>query len=626
MKRRLEQFYASFGDKGVMFILYAFSVVVNSLMTMCMELPAVFPEEISAAGIAAFYSGKNWSEMLGQIGVQGGYIHSILYTPLFLVFDNPYALYKAMLVINAIIISFIPLISYHLAGKLGVERVRQKLLAALCCGLYVSVLTCSKFITADAITCLMVWVLILCVYAAWDKKNRYTRFTMSLLTGFLCAVAFAANPDLIAAVLAVLLTVIITRVFFREKLMNIPAFCASLAVSFVAEHFARVMVMRYAANVQRNALSEFFIELNPTGGFDRIFGEIYTFMTDSFGMGALAAALFAAIIFAWIREGIKNKEKLLDDGTKVYEPVKHKYSIRLTVFALFQFITVFTLTIILPIINFTGMNAASAIGERSRLIAPAALFFVMIFVFRYAIDIKKLLLGTGIYAYSCLCFGLTYYINSGAVNQGDLPLITPFRFGEDILSEMTGMSCIIMSSCVFSLFVLLIVFTSCAKKYIIKFVSVTMLGILIYNTIYSAFFYLPQTAGYFSEKNEPYKKAAELLYNNPQSPPIIVYEAEPELAATLRFLKLETSVRIMKKGDKVPESCLLVTKNSVKAPFEGGSYDIVGKTDMYTVYAYGESARDFIRYSSASSGGAPRLPSSSSSSSSRISSSSDRKE
>ena len=131
MKRRLEQFYASFGDKGVMFILYALSVVVNSLMTMCMELPAVFPEEISAAGIAAFFSGKNWSGLLGQTGVRGGYIHSLLYTPLFLVFDNPYALYKAMLVINAIIVSFIPLISYHLASKLGVERVRQKLLAAL---------------------------------------------------------------------------------------------------------------------------------------------------------------------------------------------------------------------------------------------------------------------------------------------------------------------------------------------------------------------------------------------------------------------------------------------------------------------------------------------------------------
>lgn len=602
MKRRLEQFYAVFGDRGVMFILYAFSVVVNALMTMCMELPAVFPEEISAAGIAAFYSGKNWADILGQIGVRGGYIQSLLYTPLFLVFDNPYVLYKAMLVVNALIVSFIPLISYHLATKLGVERVRQKLLAAVSCGMYVSVLARSKFITGDAISCLMVWILIMCVFAAWDKKNRYTRFTMSILLGFLCAVSFAANAGLIAAVLAIILTVIIARVFFKERLLNIPAFAFSLALSFVAEHFARILVMRSASNSAEEAL---YVQANFSGALERIFGEIYTFMTESFGMGALAAALFAAIIFAWIREGIKNKETVLENGTKVYEPVKHKYNIRLTILALYQFITVVILTVALPIVSFTGLNTSAGIGERTQVFAPVALFFVLIFVFRYSIDIKKLLLGTGIYAYSCLCFALTNSHTILAAVQGKLPDLTPFRFGEDVLSETTGMSYIIMSSCVFSVFVLLIVFTSCARKYITRFVSITMLGILIYNTAYAAFSYLPRTAEHFAEEREPYKKVGELLYNNSQSPPIIVYETDKELGAALQFLKLDTSVKIIKKGDKVPESCLLVVKSGVKAPFEGGSYDIVGKTDVYTVYAYGESARDFIRYSAAS-GGSPQ--------------------
>ncbi len=602
MKRRLEQFYAAFGDRGVMFILYAFSVVVNALMTMCMELPAVFPEEISAAGIAAFYSGKNWADTLGQIGVRGGYIQSLLYTPLFLVFDNPYVLYKAMLVVNALIVSFIPLISYHLATKLGVERVRQKLLAALSCGMYVSVLTGSKFITGDAISSLMVWILIMCVFAAWDKKNRYTRFTMSILTGFLCAVAFAANAGLIAVVLAIILTVIIARVFFKERLMNIPAFAFSLALSFVAEHFARILVMSSAANSVEESI---YVQANFSGALERIFGEIYTFMTNSFGMGALAAALFAAIIFAWIREGIKNKETVLENGTKVYEPAMHKYNIRLTIFALYQFLMVFSLTTVLPIISFTGLNTSVGIGERTQVVAPIALFFVLIFVFRYAIDIRKLLLGTGIYAYACLCFWLTNSTTFSAV-QGKLPELTPFRFGEDVLSEPAGMSFVIMSSCVFSVFVLLIVFTSCARKYITRFVSITMLGVLIYNTAYAAFSYLPRTAEHFAEEREPYKKVGELLYNDSQSPPIIVYETDKELGAALQFLKLDASVKIIKKGDKVPESCLLVVKSGVKAPFEGGSYDIVGKTDVYTVYAYGESARDFIRYSAASAGGSPQ--------------------
>lgn len=603
MKRRLEQFYAAFGDRGVIFILYAFSVVVNALMTMCMELPAVFPEEISAAGIAAFYSGKNWADILGETGVRGGYIQSLLYTPLFLVFDNPYVLYKAMLVVNALIVSFIPMISYHLATKLGVERVRQKLLAALSCGMYVSVLMRSKFITSDALSCLMIWILIMCVFAAWDKKNRYTRFTMSILLGFLCAVAFGVNSTLIAAVLSVILTVIIARIFFKERLLNIPAFALSLTLSFVAEHFARILVLRSAANYTEEAL---YVKMNLSGALERIFGEIYTFMTESFGMGALAAALFAAIIFAWIREGIKSKETVLEDGTKVYEPAMHKYNIRLTILALYQFLTVVILTVALPIVSFTGHNTFAGMGESTQAVAPIALFFVLVFVFRYSIDIKKLLLGTGIYAYACLCFALTSSLASLAASRGKLPELTPFRIGEDILSEPTEMSFIIMSSCVFSVFVLLIVFTSCAKKYITRFVSITMLGILIYNTAYAAFYYLPRTAESLLAERESYKKVGELLYNSSQSPPIIVYETDKELAAELQFQKLETSVKIIKKTDKVPESCLLVVKSGVKVPFEGGSYDIAGKTDAYTVYAYGESARDFIRYSSASSGGTPQ--------------------
>lgn len=604
MKRRLEQFYASFGDRGVMFILYAFSVVVNSLMTICMELPAAFPEEISAAGIAAFCSGKDWSALLGAVGVRGGYLHAMLYAPLFWVFDNPYALYKAMLILNAIIVSFIPPIAYHLAIKLGVERVRHKLLAALCCGMYVSILTGSKFITGESVSCVFSWILIWCVFVAWDKKNRYTRLTMSIVTGFLCAFSYAADARLIALVFAVALTVLAARFFFKEKLMNIPVFALSMAVSYVAEHFARILIMQSAADASAEETG-IFVKANFSGGSERIFGEIYSFMTGSFGMGALAMALFCVIIFYWIREGIKFKEVTDENGTKVYEPIKHKYSLRLAIFSIYQFLAVGASAAILPVVSFTGLNTTEGIGERTQYLAPIALFFVLIFVFRYTIDIKKLAFGAGVYAYSCLCFFLTYYQNPRAALQSEFPMLTPFRFGEDILSAPSGMSFIIMSSCVFSVFVLLIVLTSCTRKHITRFFSVTMLGILIYNTFFAAFSYLPKTSKHFISESEPYKKVAELLYNDSQSPPIIVYESDPGLAAELQFLKLETSVSVMSKGDKVPESCLLIAKNGIQAPFEGGSYDIVGKTDFYTVYAYGENARNFIRYSAASSGSAP---------------------
>ena len=310
MRYRLEQFYAAFGDRGVMFILFAFSVVVNSLLTVSISLPSVFPDEISVAGIAAFYSGNDWSGLMQQIGGDCGYIQALLYAPLFLVLKNSYALYKAMLVVNGILVSFIPLIAYHLAAKFGVMRVRFKLLMALCCGMYFSYLTSSKFIWNEAVTSLFGWLLVLCMFSAWDRKNRYTRFTMSLLAGFLCAVSYAADKKMLAVVLALVLTVLLSKLVFKEKIVNLPVFFISLIVSFGTEFLARAILIQ---NIWNGAAGTFTSEtdvipewLGPTGNFFGVFfSHIYAFMTSTFGMGAVAGALFVVLIMTRIAEMIR---------------------------------------------------------------------------------------------------------------------------------------------------------------------------------------------------------------------------------------------------------------------------------------------------------------------------------
>ena len=178
MKKRLEHFYSSFGDSGIMFILYAFSVVANCLLTWNMELPAIHPDEITVAGTAAFFAGKDWSALLASPhfseGITGGYIQALFYVPLFYLFNTPYAIYKAMLVVNSLLISFIPMIAYHLASKLNIPKVWQKIVISLCCGFYITYVAHSKFIWNEAICSLLPWALIWCIFMAWDKKNKYS--------------------------------------------------------------------------------------------------------------------------------------------------------------------------------------------------------------------------------------------------------------------------------------------------------------------------------------------------------------------------------------------------------------------------------------------------------------------
>ncbi|MBD5384040.1 MAG: hypothetical protein HDR72_03460 [Ruminococcaceae bacterium] len=610
MRHRLEQFYAAFGDKGVMFILFAFSVVVNSLLTVSISLPSVFPDEISVAGIAAYYSGGGWPGLMEQIGGDCGYVQALLYAPLFLVLKNSYALYKAMLVVNGILVSFIPLIAYHLAAKFGVIRVRFKLLIALCCGMYFSYLTSSKFIWNEAVTSLFGWLLVLCMFSAWDRKNRYARFTMSILTGFLCAVSYAADKKMLAVVLALILTVLLSRLIFKEKIVNLPIFFISLTISFATEFVARAMLIQ---NVWNGAESAFVNEatviagrLGPTGNFFGVFfSHIYAFMTSTFGMGAVAGALFVVLIMTWITEMIKHKGTPSENDTKVYEPIKHKYGLRITIFALFQFLAIGCASVVSALFSFdTGMSAdgSTVFGRYTDSIAPFAMFLVLVFVFLYGIDLKKLFFSAAIYAYACLCFGLVGYplvSRTGSKLTAAATGLVPLDLGSGTAAELTDMSYVIMSSVAFTVLALMIVFASCSRKHRTGLVSLSILFMIAYTSAYSGLIYLPAVGAENSEKTEPYAEVSRLLYNTPQSPPIITFETDPSLAATLQFLAPDTRVTMLSKGGRVPESCLLIAENGVEAPFEGGSYDMVGRTSVYTVYAYGESARDFMRYNSA---------------------------
>ena len=602
MKRRLEQFYNSFGDRGVMFILYALAVVTNALPAVFAELPSVFPDEINAAGIAAMYSGRNWSGLLGEFDSGSGYVQALFYTPLFWVIKNPYAIYKAMLVINALIMGFIPLIAYRLAGKFGVLRVRQRLLIALCCGVYVAHTINSKFIWNETLTCLVGWLMTMCLFSSWDKNSRSSRAALSVLAGFLCAFAYASNKRLISLVAAFILTAILARLIMRERILNLTVFTLSLAASFTAEYFLRRTVEQ---SLWGETTADITFDIMSGNFFGVFFSHIYAFMTSSIGMGALAAAIFVVLMFSYLSEGIKDRQKTLEDGTKVYEPIKHKYNTRITVFALFQFLAAGSASVVSAIFTGSTLGEYEVFGRYTDNIAPFSIFLVLVYVFLYGIDLVKPLIGAGVYGYACICFAVAGYPlakMSDSFTYSSLFGIFRLSVSEEVFADRSEMICIIMSSLVFTLYALIIVFISCTRRNRATFVTGTVFGILMAATVYASIVYIPSICSENSESTEPVKDVMELLYNDAQSPPIVVYEVDMEFAATLQFLAPDTRVQRLGSGGKIPEACLLIAANELHAPFEGGSYDVVGKTDGFTVYAYGDSARDFIRYSSAASG------------------------
>ncbi len=491
-------------------------------------------------------------------------------------------------------ISFIPLITYHLSEKLGIVRVRHKLMISITGGMYITYIAGSKFIWSESISALICWIMVVCAFNAWDKKNKGTRFAMSVLLGFLCAVAYATDVRLLALTVALVLTILTAHFVFHEKVLNLPAFGISLLLSFTAEFFVRTLLREHLWG--DNATFTFTKSL---GSFlESFFSGIYAFMTTTLGMGALACAIFVVMTLMLVREGIRKRVETPESNTKVYEPIKHTYSLRLTLFALFQFLVIGCSEIFtaLFLTNSTGsrLTAAVCCGENT---APFALFLVMVFIIQYGIDLKKLLLAVGIYAYSCLCFALSGFPLTDEVAQAQM-LFAVIPFGDVAEFNASPMTYLIISSGIFSLYALIIVVVSCTRKHRTVMVSTSIFTVFVLSSAMLAIVLIPSVGAHNSERTAPHCEVFELLYNSPQSPPIVVYEAEVELAGTIQFLAPDTPVSHLSAGDKIPDSCLLITRNGTKLPKANVSYDNVGKTPKYTVYAFGETARNFIRYSS----------------------------
>lgn len=599
MKKRLTNFYSVYGDRGVMFLLYSISVVANSLITMSMELPSIYPDEIRTACIAAYYSGRDWSGIMPQ-GEPVGYIQAVFYTPLFWLFgSSPYALYKSMVVMNGVLVSFIPPVAYHMAAKLNVEEVWQKIVIAVSCGAYVTYIANSKFIWNEAICCLMPWVMVWCIYMAWDRKNKYSRFTMSVLSGFLCAVCYAADERLTAVIAAFAATVLIFRIFFKERIFNLPVMVIAAAASFMTEHFCRLMI-EDATQSAAQAVSSVQAE---SGGFiATLFGHLYTFFTATLGVGALAAALLIIILIGITNDFLKNlsarkNTEAGEDGTRRYSAPERTFNTRILLFGVYTFFTV-GISLVMSVVSDSDRIISGRFADS---VAPLSVFFVLVFIMHYGIKLRHIFTAAGIYGFTCLIFALNGYDSASEEYLRSTVLgVLPWRISEDISAPFTGMSFVIMSSCVFTAFSLMIVLISSTRHHRVGAISFVICGAFLYSSLFAANVYLPDITEENADKIHPAQSISALIYDDPQSPDVVAYYIPQRTAALVQFLNPSARVCNITEKRDIPENCILITEVTRSMPFEKGTYDVVGIAEGYAVYAYGNAARDFVRFKGSS--------------------------
>ncbi len=613
MIQALKRFYTNFGDRGVMFILFACSVVTHSLLSMCMELPAVNPDEIGVASVAAFYSGRDWSALMGQVSYYYGYVQALFYAPLFLVFKNPYALYKACLVMNGVLMSFVPLIAYHVAGRVGVKKVWQRLAAAVCSGGYITYIAHSKFMWNETICSLLPWVLLWVIFQSIDCKKPGARCAYSAAAGLLCAVCYAAHSRLLALVIAFVLTLLIVRIFMKRVILVLPVFFPVMGFGFVAEHFCKKLIQQevWNGNASGNTMESEagrVLGLFGEGGINRflsaLFGHMYTFMTSTAGIGALATALFFLMVILRISEWRSGRKKEIIDGVEVCTPAEHKYSARMMVLGIYAFLSIGGSMALSVLFKFNSgqigdIKDLTMFGRYTDNVAPLAIFLVLVFLFRYGINYKHTAWAAAVYAYVCLCFFTVSYPQvESARSYRESPILglMPLRIGEDYTKAFTAESLIIMTSAAFSVLALIAVISACARKGGKGLIAGGFCCIFLYTTLFAGLVYLPDRAEENVRKTAPAREVSTLLYDDAASPLIVCYKMKSRNAGLVQFLNPNTKVTIIRREKNIPENCLILADEETILPLDTADYDYIGTEGGISVYARGETARDYMKY------------------------------
>jgi len=599
---KLKDIYEKYGVKSVYPVIYILFFLVNFLSTLGMTYPATDPNELCVIAVSQFFTGKNWAGVMCSVDYYYGFLQGIIYTPVMLIFNSPELQYAAIGVINALIISFVPILAFSIGKRIGIEKLWKLLTIAFVAGGYCCYFAHSKFAWTETVTIILPWLILRLLLIMSELKNKTKTHALSVALGLLCALCIAAHVRLIAVILTVAMVIIAERIFYNKKSVYlnsfIPSFFVGTAGVLAVTHI--LITQLWCCNDPsklNNTLSNLFavlggdIENSSARFIQTIFGQLYYFITSTWGFGAVAFCLFGAMISTLI----KRKQSA---ETQTYS---HGISI-IGVFSFFSAI----FTVVASVLYRFGADGFYKyqdnviFGRFLDGIIPFAFLFVLAILFTTSVKINKILGAAAITATVFLVFfTITVPVILGCDATRIAPILSlyPLRVGADteLLDFNTLLLTVSMVFCVLSVFIVVI---SCTKKYRSAIISSILCLLTVYSLIFISGTYLPMCRNESVMKNQAVADISDSVYNQNGAPPLTLYNLNRHDALMLQFLNTNINVRITYDIETIPENCFVAVKKTedVSALLGGRMpFLLIDENESLRLYAYGDRAVAYMR-------------------------------
>lgn len=613
----LDRINGKVGHRGIKFFLYLVFFALHTVISASVYLPSIEPNEFSAAALANMALGGDWTSAMGKSSYFYGFLQAVLYIPAMAFTKDSFVQYRLMIIINGAVMSLIPVLVYSCSLMLGVKKPRQSAVTAISTGGWLSCMIHSKFIWNETLAIFIPFLAMYLLLKADAAEKKSSKRFFSALLGMTAGLSYCAHQRLFALILALSVTVILSRLVLKRKSAALGCYFTSLLIFFALAFLGNYYVQQVLWGVSdpaglRNTAESFFASLPAMlsdGGVKRFFisllSQIYYFMCASWGLGALGLSLAVLVLGRLIALKMKRK--------KHEEEPKPVFGGERTVFMFF----VFLLTLFMLFIsvcyrfgaeNFPVSQSTLLFGRYLDGVIPFTVMLVLIFVHTEELlknEIYGGVITLGVTYTLFFVSGRSWVLNAESASVSPILCIYPVMFGESTSSLVTSTGLIAAVSCSLCIMAVLLVIVSCSGKLKNAIISSLILLLTVYSLSFGAFYYLPLSRAESVDKNAEYIQLSSYLFNSGEAPSITAYRCGRSCVMTVQYLNQNVKIYTAETVSELKEDTFVVMPSDAQISFEGQQgrpvFELLGETDSYRVYAYGERAKAYAQAQSGSS-------------------------
>ena len=290
---------------GIYFITLLIHVIVIPFYNV-----ALLTDEINPLALGFMLRGENWTQYLIADGYYYKYGQLLFCLPFIVLIKNNFILYHVLLLINAIIVSFVPVCVYEILTKyLFSKKSERSFQIAVLVGFIPAVLLNSKFVWAESFLLVIPWIIIILFMKVMKQDiSNPEKWIYSILLAVLQVYAYMVHTRGIVILIASLLCTIIIRFVMKEKNIKfIPYFGVTVILCLVDSLLGTIIrnhlyngVEDLAGGTTAFINSEFIKNVMSASGLkllgEEIAGWLFTSVSSTFGMSGLGLLISLVIL------------------------------------------------------------------------------------------------------------------------------------------------------------------------------------------------------------------------------------------------------------------------------------------------------------------------------------------